>query len=128
MAGVVVDLAATVQWLRGVEPYATLIPQLLEQGEKVAWTPVEAAWICEYLSPSDQSLYDGLFQALEFLPITAEIGKKAGSYMSAYPDPEILGLECALTAASAFIYDMSLWTVPDCRKYYPMNDIRFFEP
>ena len=43
LAEILLDSDVIIAWLRGYEPFAQLIPDLLERGEFLAWTPISVA-------------------------------------------------------------------------------------
>ena len=126
MAGILIDADVVLKWLRGVGPYAERIPQLLEKGEVLAWSPADAALLFRYVRPNEQKVFEGLFEVLQTLQVTPEVARKAGTYCAAFGESKGLTPAIALVGASAFIYGMPLWAV--VREAYPMSDITFYEP
>lgn len=69
---------------------------------------------------------ENLFLVLNPVPLTAEVGRKAGRYLKSYARSHGVELADALVAATAFSNNMPLWTLN--KRHYPMRDIRFFSP
>lgn len=124
MAEILLDSDVIIAWLRGYDPFAEEIPILLEKGEVLAWTPVSVAEIFAGARRGEEGQLDNLFLVLETLPLSVEIGKKAGQYLNAYAKSHGVELGDALIAAAAYSNKMALWTLN--KKHYPMRDIQFF--
>jgi hypothetical protein len=63
--------------------------------------------------------------AVQAIPIDAEIGQRAGVYLTQYAKSRGFELGDALIAATACLHDLQLWTRN--RRHYPMKDLRCFE-
>lgn len=126
MAEILLDSDVIIGWLRGHEPFAQLIPELLQRGEVLAWTPVSVAEIFAGVRKGEESKLESLFLVLHPLVLSAEIGRKAGHYLHAYGRSHGVELGDALVAATARSNRIPLWTLN--RKHYPMRDVRFFAP
>jgi len=126
LAEILLDSDVIIAWLRGYEPLAQLIPQLLERGEILAWTPISVAEIFAGARKGEERKLENLFLVLQPLDLSAEIGRKAGRYLHAYTRPHGVELGDALMAATAYVNRTALWTLN--RKHYPMRDIPFFRP
>ena len=66
-----------------------------------------------------------LFQTMLSIPITDEIGKKAGLYLKAFHKSHHLQIGDALIAASSYSAKAFLLTLN--HKHYPMPDIKFLK-
>lgn len=126
LAEILLDSDVIIAWLRGLDPFGEAIPQLIETGNLLAWTPVSVAEICAGVRKGEENLIENLFLVLEALSISTEIGRQAGRYLHAYSKSHGVELGDALIAATAHISGMSLWTLN--RKHYPMKDIQFYVP
>ena len=128
MAKVLLDSDVIVEWLRGREPVVGRIQILLEQHSQLFWTPVSIAEIYAGVRRGEEEAIANLFLLLEVVPITAEIGEKAGRYLKSYGKSHGVELGDALIAASAATEGFSLWTLNS--KHYPMKDLvgRFLNP
>ncbi len=126
MAEILLDSDVIIAWLRGSEPITGMIPRLLTQGDVLAWTPVSVAEIFAGIRKGEESQLEDLFVVLETLPLSGEIGRKAGYYLNAYSKSHGVELGDALIAAAAHWNRMPLWTLN--KRHYPMRDIQFFSP
>lgn len=125
MAEILLDSDVIIAWLRGDDPFAALIPELLQKGEVLTWTPVSIAEIFAGVRKGEDQV-ENLFLVLETVLLSAEIGRKAGHYLRAYSRSHGVELADALIAATAYFSKIPLWTLN--RRHYPMRDIRFFSP
>lgn len=126
MAEVLLDSDVIIAWLRGQDPFAELIPGLLQKGEVLTWTPVSVAEIFAGVRKGEEDEVENLFLVLNPVPLTAEVGRKAGRYLKSYARSHGVEPADALVAATAFSNNMPLWTLN--KRHYPMRDIRFFSP
>ena len=126
MAEFLLDSDVIIAWLRGQDPVAEVVPALLEGKDVLLWTPVSVAEIFAGARKGEKKQLEGLFLVLETLPLSAEIGKKAGDYMRTYFRSHHVELGDALIAATAHVNQVPLWTLN--KKHYPMRDVRFFMP
>ncbi len=126
MAEILLDSDVIIAWLRGYNPFAKILPGLLVRGEVLAWTPVSVAEIFAGARKGEEGQLQNLFLVLETLPLSAEIGRKAGYYLNTYSKSHGVEPGDALVAATAYITKIPLWTLN--KKHYPMKDIGFFSP
>jgi hypothetical protein len=126
LAEILLDSDVIIAWLRGADPIAGTIPDLLESGNSLVWTPVSIAEIFTGVRKTEQSQVNRLFLILDTLPISASIGKKAGEYLQKYAKSHSVELGDALIAASAHVSELPLWTLN--KKHYPMRDVRLYSP
>ena len=124
MREILLDSDVIIEWLRGRPPVTHQIIALIEAHEDLCWTPVSIAEILAGARASEDEAIGDLFLMLEALPITTDVGRKAGAYLKSYAKSHGLELGDALIAASAFSNDRQFWTLN--KKHYPMMDIRFF--
>jgi len=126
LAEILLDSDVIISWLRGYDPFAEIVPGLLEKGEVLTWTPVSVAEIFAGGRKSEEDQLENLFLVFETLQLSAEVGKKAGYYLNRYSKSHGVELADALVAATAHVAKMPLWTLN--KKHYPMKDIQFFSP
>lgn len=126
MAETLLDSDVIIAWLRGYDPIARLIPELLQKGEVLAWTPVSVAEIFARVRKGEERQVENLFLVLEPLSLSAAMGRKAGQYLRAHSRSHGVELADAFLAAAAHSEGIPLWTLK--RKHYPMRDIQFFSP
>jgi predicted nucleic acid-binding protein len=126
LAEILLDSDVIIAWLRGYEPFADALPDMLARGDVLAWTPVSIAEIYAGVKQGEEQDTDGLFLTLEVYPLTAEIGIIAGKYVHRYGKSHAVEVPDALIAATAKVHGLPLWTLN--KKHYPMRDIRFFSP
>ncbi len=126
MAEILLDSDVIIAWLHGYEPYIELIPQLLHQGSILTWSPVSIAEVFAGARKSEGKQIENLLLIFDSLPISPEIGKKAGEYLNLYGKSHGMELGDALIAASASIAGVPLWTLN--RKHYPTKEVVFFSP
>ena len=124
MSEILLDSDVIIAWLRGYHPFSQRIPELLTEGTVLGWTPVSVAEIFAGVRKTEEQQVSNLFLILEFVPLSVEIGKKAGSYLQNYSRSHHVELGDALIAAAACLNHKPLWTLN--KKHYPMKDIRFY--
>ena len=124
MAEILLDSDVIIEWLRGHAPFAEQVIALIEAHADLAWTPVSIAEILAGSQKGEEKAIGDLFLLLETLPITSDVGRKAGEYVRSYAKSHGVELGDALIAASACSSSRELWTRN--KKHYPMKDVRFF--
>ena len=124
MPKILLDSDVIIEWLRGHPPFTEQMVALIEAHADLCWTPVSIAEILAGSRKSEAEAIADLFLLIETLPITSDVGRKAGEYLKSYAKSHGVELGDALIAASASSSDRQLWTRN--RKHYPMKDIRFF--
>ena len=126
MADILLDSDVIIEWLRGSQPIAGSLLNLLDGGHNLLWTPVSVVEIFVGVRKSESARIESLFLILEMLPISVHVGKRAGQYLQKYSRSHSVELGDALIAASACEARLTLWTLN--RKHYPMPEIRLFLP
>jgi predicted nucleic acid-binding protein len=126
MSEILLDSDVIISWLRGIDPVASTILDLLERGTSLVWTPVSIAEIFAGVRETEKAQVNKLFLVLDTLPISAPIGRRAGEYLHKYAKSHNVELGDALIAASAQVSSLPLWTLN--KKHYPMKDIRHYAP
>ena len=124
MPEILLDSDVIIEWLRGHPPFTQQMIVLIEAHADLCWTPVSIAEILAGSRKSEDDAIADLFLLLEALPLTTDVGRKAGQYLKSYAKSHGVELGDALIAASASSSDRQLWTRN--KKHYPMKDIRFF--
>ena len=124
MPEILLDSDVIIEWLRGHAPFTQQMVELIEAHADLCWTPVSIAEILAGSRKNEEEATADLFLLLEALPLTTDVGRKAGAYLKLYAKSHGVELGDALIAASAFSSGRQLWTLN--KKHYPMKDIRFF--
>ena len=124
MPKILLDSDVIIEWLRGHPPFTQQMVELIDAHADVCWTPVSIAEILAGSRKGEDEAITELFLLLEALPITSDVGRKAGEYLKSYAKSHSVELGDALIAASAYSSDRQLWTLN--KKHYPMKEIRFF--
>ena len=88
-------------------------------------SPVTLVELWHGVKPREVSFLSALFLAIQCIPIDAEIGVLAGTYLSQFAKSHHLELGDALIAATASAHNLELWTRN--RKHYPMKAITFLQ-
>ena len=124
MPEILLDSDVIIEWLRGHPPFTQQMIVLIEAHADLCWTPVSIAEILAGSRKSEDDAIADLFLLLEALPLTTDVGRRAGAYLKSYAKSHGVELGDALIAAAASSSDRQLWTLN--KKHYPMKDIRFF--
>lgn len=95
--------------------------RLGRSAELVLYTPVTAAELWPGLRSGEEAAVSKMLETLTCVPLDAEIGRRAGSYLRQFHRSHGLALGDALIAATAVVHGCALWTRN--RKHYPMKDI-----
>lgn len=88
------------------------------------YSPVTAAEIFHGVRTGEADSIAVLFSALTCIPVSGEIGRKAGEYLRKYPHSHSVELGDAPIAVTASVHDVPLWNRN--KKHYPMKDVRRF--
>ena len=87
-------------------------------------SPVTVAELWQGARPQEHTLLVALFTALTCIAIDANIGQLAGDYLRQYARSHGVELGDALTAATASLHKLQLWTRN--HKHYPMPQVVFY--
>jgi len=98
--------------------------ELAFQGALVLYSPISIAELWCGARPAEHRALEAMFDALMCLPVTAEIGRRAGEYLHRYRKSHGVEVADATIAASAAQTGAMLWTRN--RKHFPMKDISFY--
>jgi predicted nucleic acid-binding protein len=93
-------------------------------GTTIIYSPVSSAEIWTGARPNEHEQTTRLFRPLLCVPITQEIGERAGEFMRLYGKSHNLKIADALIGASAVQNQANLWTLN--RKHYPMPELSFY--
>ena len=97
----------------------------LSQGDTaLLCSPVTVAELWHGARPQEHAALNGLFAAVNCIPIDLKIGQRAGEYLKQYSKSHHVELGDALIAATVSIHNLELWTRN--RRHYPMKDIQFY--
>lgn len=88
-------------------------------------SPMSVAELWAGARPSEHAVLRDMFDALVCVPITPEIGRRAGEFLNRYRKSHHVEIADAMIAATAVQSHASLWTRN--RKHYPMKELAFFE-
>ena len=125
MTGVLLDTDVLIEVLRQRDDALVARWKWLTAGpEEIFYAAINVAELWQGMRPREEESVLELLSTLKFLPLTFEIGRRAGDYSRKYGPSHGLGLEDALIAATAAEYGCALWTRN--RKHYPMKDIQLF--
>jgi predicted nucleic acid-binding protein len=124
LAKLLLDSDVIIEWLRGRESVVQQIERLFSEHSQLFWTPVSIAEIYAGVRKGEEEIVAKLFLLLEVVPLTAEIGEKAGGYLKSFAKSHGLELGDALIAASATCESLLLWT--QNKKHYRMKDLVFY--
>lgn len=87
-------------------------------------TAVSVAEIFAGLRRGEESATEAFLGDLGIVILDAEIGRKAGSYLSRYGRSHGLEIADALIAAAATCSGLTFWTLN--RRHFLMTDVEFF--
>lgn len=125
MSGVLLDTDIIIEVLRRRDEGILSRRQQLGIGsERVLYTPVTAAELWQGMRSREEETVLELLAVMTCLPVTFEMGRKAGNYLRQYDPSHGLDLGDALIAGAAAVHGCALWTRN--RKHYPMKDIELF--
>lgn len=120
----VLDSDVIIELLRDSSDIRFELARLHDSGWTLCCTPVSRAEIYHVLRPKEEKAVERFFSSCRSLPITDDVGEKAGRYLALFHKSHSVELGDALIAASAFVHNAdALFTLN--RKHYPMKDIRF---
>jgi predicted nucleic acid-binding protein len=124
MSVVLVDSDVLIDVLRARNrEIATRWSQLAASDTLILFSPVTAAEIWHGARKHEETEISTLFSSLECVPVSLEIGVKAGEYVRRYGPSHGVELGDALIAATASAHHVPLWT--ENKKHYPIPEIRF---
>lgn len=125
MERVLVDTDVIIECLRGNE---FVVNELLKTKNKegtIFFSPINKAEVFSGLRPNEKTKTVDFFRACECLPVTEEIGEKAGEYLAFFRKSHSLELADALIAATCFVHKTRLFTLN--LRHYPMKDLEFHQ-
>jgi len=110
-----------VELLRGNQKIVSYMEDLHKRGNAFFYSPVTKAEIFHGIRKGEEEKVNSLFQSMQCIHISDEMGQKAGLYLKQFHPSHNLQLGDALIAATAILADTFLITCN--RKHYPMKDI-----
>ena len=81
MPKILLDSDVIIEWLRGHPPFTEQLVALIEAHADLCWTPVSIAEILAGSRKNEDEAIADLFLLLEALPLTSDVGRKAGEYL-----------------------------------------------
>lgn len=124
MKKILLDTDVFIEILRGNEKVDAEVRELITLKHLVVYTPVSEAEIYRGLRSNEREKTRITLEAFECLPITKEIGTRAGEYLRKYSRSHGLEISDALIAAAAAVCKYQLCTFN--WKHYPMSDIESY--
>ena len=122
MHDVLLDCDDIIAILRGNEEVLEEVISLGKSGRALLYTPISKAEIYHGIREGETSKAEALFSGCMSVPITDEIGEKAGRYLSQFHKSHGTDIADALIAAAAFINKADLFTFN--HKHFPMKDLK----
>ena len=126
MSKYLIDTDVLIEIFRGRKEVISYIESLYKKGTAVFFSPITKAEIFHGIREREKKEVNLLFQSMECISITDEIGEKAGLYLKKFHRSHNLQLGDSLIAATAYINKSRLLTFN--RKHYPMKDIKVVVP
>jgi predicted nucleic acid-binding protein len=125
LSGVLLDTDILIEVLRERDDALVARWKWLTAGpERIFYTAINVAELWQGMRAREEEGVLKLLRTLTCIPVTFEIGRRAGDYARRYGPSHGLDLEDALIAATAVEQGCALWTRN--RKHYPMKDIELF--
>ena len=121
MAKVLLDTDVVIEIMRGNQVVIDNMKSLWRMGNVIFCSPVTVAEIYHSLRPKEVGKVEKFFRTAKCLPITKEVGEKAGKYLARYHKSHSVELGDALVAAVCFSNKTLLYTLN--KKHYPMKDV-----
>ncbi|MCX5792403.1 MAG: PIN domain-containing protein [Elusimicrobia bacterium] len=122
MRDILLDSDVIIEILRGNEKVAEEVIGLGKSGRAVLYTPISKAEIYHGIRENEKEKTEAFFSCCRPVPITDEIGEKAGRYLRQYNRSHGTEIADALIAAAAFINNADLFTFN--HKHFPMKDLK----
>jgi predicted nucleic acid-binding protein len=122
MANVLIDTDIVIEIMRSNQSVIEDVKNLWQRGNMLFCSPVTVAEVYHGLRPEEVNNAEQFFRTIRCLPVTKEVGEKAGEYLSKYHKSNGVELGDALIAAVCFLNKTSLYTLN--KKHYPMGDIK----
>ena len=122
---VLIDSDVLIEVLRGRD--ATIIEkwrELAESSDALLCSPVSVVELWQGARPRERTTIAKLLGALSCVPIDAQTGQRAGTYLRQYHESHGIEVGDALIAAAAAQHRAALWTRN--RKHYPMHGRSFY--
>lgn len=113
------DTSVLVDYLRGVEPARDLLRSVLEREEIVSASALSRIELSIGMRPTERRATDALVETLRWLPVDAEVAKRADVLARRYARSHS-GIDAVdyCVAASALVHGLELWTLNV--RHFPM--------
>lgn len=121
MRDILLDSDVIIEILRGNGEVTEEVISLGKSGRAALYTPISKAEIYHGIREGETGKAEMLFSGCRSVPITDEIGEKAGHYLRQFYKSHGTDIADALIAAAASITNAVLFTFN--HKHYPMKDI-----
>ena len=122
MRDILLDSDVLIEILRGNEEVMDEVISLGKSGRDVLYTPISKAEIYHGIREGETGGAEALFSGCRSVPITDEIGEKAGHYLRQFHKSHGMDIADALIAAAARVNNAELFTFN--HKHFPMKDVR----
>jgi hypothetical protein len=124
MNELLLDSDVIIEYLRGKPTMVRQIQSLILSGCRLCYTCISVAEIYAGIRPGEELITARFFGLMTYLPLSIDIGVKAGQYLKQYHKSHGTQTTDALIAATAAVYNLPLYTIN--RKHFPMPDISLF--
>jgi predicted nucleic acid-binding protein len=121
-----IDTDVLIELLRGNRRIISYLDDLHKEGNAFFYSPVTKAEIFHGVRKGEEGRINLLFHSMECVPVSDEIGGKAGLYLKQFHLSHSVQVGDAIIAASAFYAGAVLVTCNE--KHYPMKDIKVIAP
>jgi predicted nucleic acid-binding protein len=119
------DTTVLIDVLRARNNRRSLLAELVEVGHTLTTAAINIGEVYSGMKPSETDATEDLLSSLECYPITATIGRRAGSLKNRWAKKgQTLTLADMMVAAVALEHQLTLMT--DNRKDFPIPGLRFF--
>jgi len=119
------DTTVLIDVLRARNNRRLLLAELVEAGHTLTTAAINIGEVYSGMKPSETDATEGLLSSLVCYPITATIGRRAGTLKSKWAQKgQTLTLADMLVAAVALEHQLTLMT--DNRKDFPVPGLSFF--
>ena len=121
-----IDTDVLIELLRGKQKVISYLDNLHKEGSAFFYSPVTKAEIFHGIRKGEEGRINLLFSSMECVPVTDEVGEKAGLYLKQFRSGHSTQMGDTIIAASAFYAGAVLVTCNE--KHYPMKDIKIVIP
>jgi hypothetical protein len=125
MIKVLLDTDVIIECLRNNTEVIDKLRELFNQESLVYYSPITKTEIYCGIRKGEENAVQYFFDQLDCLPVTDEIGLKAGLFQNTYPKSHNLELADAIIAATTIIHGLYLYTF-NHRHYKIIKEVRFY--